>query len=676
MVDRDTRIQYLKGVGEKRSGQFAKLGVYSVGALLRYYPLRYEDWSALTPIAAAMPDEVCSVKAVVLAAPVALTTKSGTKLYKTDITDGTDVLTVTFFNNKYVTQQLEKGSEYIFYGKLTRNRFGCVEMLSPDFCLAQKGEYIRPVYRQSGTLTSKTIERCVAAALKELSGSQEETLPEDIIKRYRLPSLWQALNAIHFPQSADELAGAKRRLIFEELLVLQLGLLKRKSATGLANSPVLGRDYTAEFLASLPFEPTGAQLRSVNELAADMAKPHPMSRLLAGDVGSGKTAVAAAAIYSAVKNGLQCVLMAPTEVLATQHYNTLRAFFKDDINVELLTGSVSAKEKKRIKADVLSGQCQVLTGTHAVIQKDVQFARLGLTVTDEQHRFGVAQRSALGAKGENPHMLVMSATPIPRTLAMMIYGDLDVSLLDESPKGRIPVRTYAVTSSFHSRVYEYVKKHLNSGRQGFVICPLVEEGDSSLTPAVQYYEYLKNTVFRGFNVGLLHGQMKPKEKDAVMSEFVNGSIKLLVSTVVIEVGIDVPNATVMVIENAERFGLSQLHQLRGRIGRSSFVSDCILISDAQNTDATERFDILCKNSDGFKIADKDLEMRGPGDFFGSRQHGLPQLQIANLMTDTRALAEAGRVAKSIIARDPELKSPVNAGLAGEIERLFELAQGV
>ncbi len=671
MYNFETRLQYLNGVGEKRTGQFAKLGLFSIGALLRYYPIRYEDWSTITSIYEAPIGEVCCIKAVVFSPVTEIKAKGGTLICKTSITDGSDMLSLTFFNNRYIASSLKQGEEYLFFGKLSVNKFGAAEMISPQFTKAKGGEKIRPIYRQKGTLGSKFIERCIAQALSGLKENFPETLPLDLIEKYRLPSLETALNNMHFPESFEKLKEAKRRLVFEELLILQLGFLRKKSANSALSAAPISKDYTKEFLSSLPFSPTLAQKRCVKEAAEDIGKPSPMNRLLCGDVGSGKTAVAAALIYSAHKNSFQSALMVPTEVLAVQHFNTLTQMYKHfGINVMLLTGSTKAKEKRQIKEALSNGTCSVVVGTHAIIQKDVEFSNLGLVITDEQHRFGVAQRAALGFKGESPHILVMSATPIPRTLAMAVYGDLDISFLDEMPKGRLPVKTYHVSTAYRNRIYSFIKKHLDNDKQAFVVCSLVEEGESDLVPAVEYYEFLRDTHFKNYSIGLLHGQMKGKEKDAVMADFINKKHKLLVSTTVIEVGIDVPNAVVMMIENAERFGLSQLHQLRGRIGRGKEQSHCILVSDAVNDEALARFDILCKTNDGFKIADKDLEMRGPGDFFGSRQHGLPEMQIANLMTDSKSLIEAGRVARDIIKIDPQLKDERHKGLLYEVERLF------
>ena len=552
----------------------------------------------------------------------------------------------------------------------------CPYSLSPTFCVISyrtshlEKQRIRPIYKATSALSSKTVEKLTENALREIKGNLKEIIPEYLVKKYRLMGFEKTLNAVHFPESEEELALAKRRLIFEELLLLQLGLLtERNMGTNRSSSPIY-TDFSEEFFCSLPFEPTNAQKRAVSEATEDMKKCKPMNRLLQGDVGSGKTAVAAALMYTAVKNGFQSALMAPTEVLATQHFKTLKAFFGDDIKIELLTGSVTAKNKRIIREKLENGECNIIVGTHAIIQNDVIFNNLGLVITDEQHRFGVGQRASLSGKGNNPHTLVMSATPIPRTLAMMIYGDLDISVLDELPKGRQPVKTYCVPTSYHERIYKFIRKNIAEGRQAYIVCPLVEESESDLIPATEYYDYLKSTYFSDCTLGLLHGQMKPKEKEAVMNRFYSGEINLLISTVVIEVGVDVPNATVMAIENAERFGLSQLHQLRGRIGRGKNESTCILLSDAQNEEAQERFKIMCKTSDGFEIAKKDLEMRGPGDFFGSRQHGLPDMRIANLMTDTRILYEAQKSAKEIVDGTQPVSEAEKNSLLNEVNRLF------
>lgn len=670
MVNFDTRIQFLKGVGEARAKSLSKQGIYSIGDLLRNYPRAYEDWSNTTPLRDAQINENICVRAIVAQNPQVVQISGGRILVKTVISDGSDYIPVTFFNNKYVKDQLVEDQEYLFFGKITLDKYNNKTMLSPRFEKSLEKQRIRPIYKATASMPSKTTERLVETALREIKGNVQEIIPEYIVKRYRLMSFEEALRAIHFPESEAQLALAKRRLIFEELLLLQMGLMSEKTEGGNRASVPIRNDFTEEFYSTLPFDPTNAQKRAVSEAVEDMKNSKQMNRLLQGDVGSGKTAVAAALMYNAVKNGFQAALMAPTEVLANQHFKTLSNFFGDDINIELLTGSVTARNKRIIREKLQSGECDIVVGTHAIIQNDVEFNNLGLVITDEQHRFGVGQRASLSNKGNNPHTLVMSATPIPRTLAMMIYGDLDISVLDELPKGRQPVKTYHVPTSYHERIYNFIRKNIAQGQQAYIVCPLVSESDSDLVPATEYYDYLKSTYFADCTLGLLHGQMKPKDKDAVMARFYSGEIQLLISTVVIEVGVDVPNATVMAIENAERFGLSQLHQLRGRIGRGSKESTCILLSDAQNEEAVDRFETMCRTTDGFEIAKKDLEMRGPGDFFGSRQHGLPDMRIANLMTDTRILYEAQKTAKELVDNEVSVTTEERHLLAQEMKRLF------
>ena len=670
MVNFDTRIQFLKGVGEARAKSLAKQGIYSIGDLLRNYPRAYEDWNNTTLLRDAQVNENICVRAIVAQNPQVVKINGGRILVKTVISDGSDYIPVTFFNNKYVKDQLIEDQEYLFFGKITLDKYNNKTMLSPRFEKSLEKQRIRPIYKATASMPSKTTERLVETALREIKGNVQEIIPEYIVKKYRLMSFEEALRAIHFPESEEQLTLAKRRLIFEELLLLQMGLLCEKTEGGNRSSIPVRNDYTEDFYASLPFEPTNAQKRAVAEAVEDMKSNKQMNRLLQGDVGSGKTAVAAALMYNAVKNGFQAALMAPTEVLANQHFKTLSNFFGDDIDICLLTGSVTTSKKRDIRERLKDGDCDIVVGTHAIIQNDVEFNNLGLVITDEQHRFGVGQRVSLSNKGNNPHTLVMSATPIPRTLAMMIYGDLDISVLDELPKGRQPIKTYHVPTSYHERIYNFIRKNIAAGQQAYIVCPLVSESDSDLVPATEYYDYLKSTYFADCTLGLLHGQMKPKEKDAVMNRFYSGEIQLLISTVVIEVGVDVPNATIMAIENAERFGLSQLHQLRGRIGRGSKESTCILLSDAQNEEAVDRFETMCRTTDGFEIAKKDLEMRGPGDFFGSRQHGLPDMRIANLMTDTRILYEAQKTAKELVDNEVSITTEERHLLAQEMKRLF------
>lgn len=666
-----TDIKFLKGVGSVRAEAFLKASVPTVGALLRYYPRTYEDWSNVVPMREAPLGENCCVKGLVCEAPQKARIGGGKILFKTSITDGFGIINLVFFNNKYIPNMLKEGEEYYFFGKINVNRYGGREMTSPMFEKAAGEAKIRPVYPQTASLNSKTIERCVKTAL-----SQTETIPDyltsEFLRDYSLATLDFSIRNIHFPENYDALEKARNRLIFDELFTLQLGLLSMKNMTEkLKTGCVIEKDYTNEFMSLLPFTMTSAQQRAVSEAADDMKKDEPMSRLLQGDVGSGKTAVAAALVYSVVKNGFQAAVMAPTEVLAQQHYRTFTSFFKNtDLKIALLTGSTKAAEKREIKQALESGEINLIIGTHAIIQQDVVFSKLGFVVTDEQHRFGVAQRASFAAKGDNPHIYVMSATPIPRTLGLIMYGDLNVSVLDELPPGRQQIETFEVTTKYHNRLYSFIKKHLDRGLQAYIVCPLVEEGENDLVPATEYYKWLSENAFSGYTLGLLHGKMKPREKDDIMRKFSDGEIQLLVSTVVIEVGVDVPNATVMVIENAERFGLSQLHQLRGRIGRGTEKSTCVLVSDAQNEEACQRFKIMCETTDGFKIANADLEMRGPGDFFGKRQHGLPELRIADIMTDTEILMKAQRAAGDIISRDRDLSSAENEKLRRQVSKLF------
>ena len=670
-MEKDVHIQYLKGVGPAKAKLFEKLGITTVSALLRFFPRTYENWKDTVSILEAVPDKQVCIKAIVAQMPEEHRTAGGKILTKTTATDGTWVMTLTFFNNRYVKNQLEEGQEYLFFGKIQDSVYGGREMLSPRFVKAEGGTGLHPIYHQTQSLNAKAIAKCVRAALDSYSDLLPETLPEDLIKKYRLLPLREAVEKIHFPQSEDDILAARRRLIYEELLVLQLGLLRIRSDKAQADAVALSTDFTPEFFSHLPFSPTQAQRRAVAECVADMQKTKPMNRLLQGDVGSGKTAVAAALVYTAVKNGLQAAVMAPTEVLAEQHAKTFSNFFKGtSVRCALLTGTVNAAQKKHLKAALKAGEIDLLIGTHAILQADVEFHNLGLVVTDEQHRFGVEQRAALRSKGTAPHTLVMSATPIPRTVALVIYGDLDISILDELPKGRKPILTYAVDTSYRKRLYDFIKKHIADGGQGYIVCPLVEEGETERVSAQALYEKLAADEFKNYRVGLLHGKIKPKEKEEIMRRFASGEIQLLICTVVVEVGIDVPNSSVMLIENAECFGLSQLHQLRGRIGRGQRQSHCVLVSDAKNEVSQRRFQILCDTNDGFRIADEDLQLRGPGDFFGARQHGLPSLKIADLATDSRILHAAQSDARRILGEDPDLEKQENQGLQDAVSRLF------
>ena len=669
-----TDIRFLKGIGEKRAEGFRKLGIMTIGDLLSFYPRDYENWSEAVSINDAKEDETVAIKAIIVSRMLPIKTRSGKIMYRTCATDGVGMMNITFFNNSYAAKDMKENEEFIFFGKIKVNEHGGKEMISPKYEKAEKGEYIHPVYRQNTVITSKMTAKAVKTALDLFSDKIPETLPSEQLLKYRLPSFSQALRSIHFPKNEEDIKAARRRLIYEELLILQLGILSHSNKDTETASCVLEKDYTDEFAAFLPFPLTNAQKRAIKECASDMKMLSPMRRLLQGDVGSGKTAVAAALMYSAVKNGFQCALMAPTEVLARQHSETFSRFFENtDINIVLLTGSTTAKNKKIIKEKIASGEADIIIGTHAVITDDTVFKSCALVITDEQHRFGVNQRAALREKGKSPHVLVMSATPIPRTLSLIIYGDLSISVLDEKPKGRQEIKTVQVNSLYHERIYSFIKKEVKSGNQCYIVCPMVEENEEAVSDrksASEYFGLLSTTVFSDIKCGLLHGQMKPKQKDAVMDAFKKGDIDVLICTIVIEVGIDVPNAGIIVIENAECFGLSQLHQLRGRVGRGSRKSHCILVSDAKNENSIQRFRILCESNDGFRIAEEDLKLRGPGDFFGSRQSGLPDLKIASLMTDSRILYAARDEAQRILTDDPFLEKEQNNQLKQKISLLF------
>lgn len=672
-MDFNTDLRYIKGIGERRCELFKKLGIDSIDALLSFYPRLYEDWSKIRKIKDANFGETVCVKAIVDTNFRENKIRKGLTIYKGEVTDGQSLMKLTIFNNQYAANSLKDGEEYLFYGKITGNLYE-KEMMNPEFAKAETGEIIRPIYRQTQNLSTKVIQNVIRNLLDNIGDKIEETIPDEIRKKYNLCTRFYALENIHFPSSDHALEISKKRLVFEELLVLQLGLVALKGRNRKFSAYTIKKDFTKDFFDLLPFKMTNAQQRAVSEALNDMKTNVPMNRLLQGDVGSGKTAVAAALVYNAAKNNIQSALMAPTEILAIQHYNTFEKLFENaDIKIALLTGSTSAKEKRIIKEKLASGEIDFVTGTHALIQKDVFFSNLGLVITDEQHRFGVEQRGNFSAKGKNPHTFVMSATPIPRTLALIIYGDLDVSILDELPPLRQKIETYKITSALHIRAMNYVKKHLNEGRQGYVICPLVEESEMPLISAEEYYDKMSKGIFKDYKLGILHGKMKSGDKEKVMADFVEGKIQLLISTTVVEVGVDVPNAVIMVIENAERFGLSQLHQLRGRIGRGKHLSTCILVSDAENEEAVKRLDILCKTTDGFKIADEDLKLRGPGDFFGARQHGLPELKIANMIENIDVLKETQKCARMILEDDPKLQKPSHKNLKNEVKKLFESA---
>ena len=618
----DSPVCYIKGVGEKRAKLLEKLGITTALQLAEHYPRGYIDFNETTAISELMNDgENHVVKAFV--------TKKfppyygRINIFKVLVSDGTGDMLITFFNSDYSFTRLKLDNEYCFYGKVAGD-FLRKEMNSPVFIDSSEPNKLMPRYSLTTGISQGIMSNCIKNVLSDFT--YEDYLSDKLKEKYGLISYDSALRWIHFPENKEQYDKAKYRLTFEELFLLQLGLKSMKNRNKRLSGATMQDKSVEAYYSSLPFELTGAQKRAISDCCTDMQKSVPMNRLLQGDVGSGKTAVAAGAAYFAYLNGYQSTLMAPTEILAKQHYDTLHKFLAPlGVTIALLTGSQTPAQKKQIRQLIADGQIDIAVGTQALIQKSTRFSSLGLVITDEQHRFGVEQRAALGSKGNEPHVLVMSATPIPRTLGMIIYGDLDISILDEMPKGRLPVRTYAVDTNYRERLYKFILKYVNNGFQAYIVCPLIEEGVSEKAAATEYINSLQNTCLANVPTGLLHGKMKQADKDAVMQDFKDNKLKVLVATSVIEVGVDVPNAVVMVIENAEQFGLSQLHQLRGRVGRGTEQSHCILVTDNKSEYTKQRMDTMVRTADGFEIANEDLKLRGPGDFFGSKQHGLQTL---------------------------------------------------
>ncbi len=664
-------ISSLSGIGPKRAVLFNKLGIYSVGDIIEFYPRTYEDWSSVEKIENLLYGSDVCIKAT-LATPVNDAHISGGRIIsRAMVYDDTGSLQIVFFNNRYISSMLRKGCEYFFYGRVTFDSHGA-QMVAPTFSSADEKTGFHPVYKQTAGLTSKNVESAVKQAIVLLPKKVNDPLPEQVRNAFGLCDLSTALHGIHFPHTREELDTARKRLITEELVVLNLGMRTLREHSRGVSGVKITKDFSAEFAQFLPFNMTNAQKRAVSDCVADITqKSAPMNRLVQGDVGSGKTAVAASVCYTVVKNGFQAAFMAPTEILARQHYETFRRLLDNtDISVGLLTGSLKESEKKKIRQNLINGSIDIIIGTHALITDKTEFKNLGLAVTDEQHRFGVAQRAKLLGKGENPHLLVMSATPIPRTLGLIIFGDLDISVIDELPPSRKPVKTVHFSAAQRSRAYNFIRSEVASGRQAYIVCPLVEEGElEEVAAAEEYAAELMLKEFSDIPVGLVHGQMKSDEKDEIMQKFISGEYPILVATTVIEVGVDVPNASVIMIENAERFGLSQLHQLRGRVGRGDSQSYCILVSDKGNQLTRERLEVMCSTNDGFKIADEDLRMRGPGDFFGHRQHGLPQMSIADF-ADTKSLELSQKVSDYIIFTYKDIRNEELRLLKAEIDRLF------
>ena len=671
----DTPVRYLKGVGPKTAERFEKLGILTLSDLLCHYPRRYLDFSKPYSIAEAPADTECVVKAEVFAKPGGRILPGGRRMERITAGDDVSSLEITWFNNPYAAQKLELGQEYYFQGIVTGGMLRR-QMVNPQVRTdAQvKSSPFEAVYPQTEGLTSSAIAKCVRQLLPHAE-LLPDPLPSEMLKKYRLLSKADAVRAIHCPATEEEAFAARRRLIYEELLVLQLGIGRMKNHGAASTGAPMKKADASPFWESLPFSPTGAQRRAVEEILTDMSGETSMNRLLQGDVGSGKTLVAAAAIWACIRAGYQAALLAPTEILASQHAENLNRLLSPfGMRVALLTGGMKAAARRTTLAAIRDDEADLIVGTHAILSEGVEFARLGLAVVDEQHRFGVRQRGLLAEKAVNPHLLVMSATPIPRTLGLLMYGDLDISILDELPPGRKPVKTRCITGKKRADLYGFLDREIDSGRQVYIVCPAIEDaGGSGLNAVKSYYEDIAKAYLPDRRVGLMHGKLKPKEKAGVMDDFKSGRLDALVSTTVIEVGVDVPNATVMVIENAERYGLSALHQLRGRVGRGAAESWCFLVSDNASESVQKRLKFLCSTSDGFAVAQYDLETRGPGDFFGSRQHGLPTLQIADLMNDTRTLHAAQSEAVALLAEDPLLERPEHALLARQVEQMFDKA---
>lgn len=672
-------VTILKGVGEAKAKLFANLNIFTLGDLICHFPRGYEDRTKLVTISELSPDVPACFRATVMNNPRTAHIRKGLDMTKVQLADTTGRLNVTFFNNRFAAGQLEYGREYIFYGAVSGDFVG-YNMTNPVFenpdSPGLTTRRVLPIYPLTAGLTNAAVGKAVLQALA-VCDPPAEILPEAIRAEYGILPAEEAYHAIHQPRDMEQAAQAKKRLIFEEFFVFSAGLSLMRSSRAEKKCTPYHNFNMKPFYGSLPFALTGAQSRAVEEILSDFRSGKPMNRLVQGDVGSGKTMVAAAAAYCAAGNGAQTALMAPTEILAEQHYASLSKLFAPlGITVDLLTGSMTVRQKREARERLASGETQVVVGTHALLTDATRFLRLGLVIADEQHRFGVAQRSKLSEKGEDPHLLVMSATPIPRTLALLMYGDLDVSILDELPPGRQTVETFLVGESYRARINAFIRKQVAEGHQCFVVCPAVEENQElGVKAASAWAETLQQTVFPDLRIALLHGQMKGAEKEAAMAAFARGEADVMVATTVIEVGVDVPNATLMVIEDADRFGLSQLHQLRGRVGRGKAKSYCILTSHNRNPETLQRLKALCKTNDGFRIAEEDLKLRGPGDFFGSRQSGLPAFRVGDLSCDLATLKQAQTASAQWIDAHGTEDTPEARALRERIGELFARAEG-
>ena len=674
IIDLFSPVTALKGVGPARAKQLEKLGIFTLYDLIAFFPRAYEDRTKRAVIAALEPDVPTCFEAMVISQPQTAYIRRGMELTRVRVADETGQLTLSWFNQSYRKTQLVYGESYVFYGAVRADHPG--QMANPSFeSVASAGKTtgrLLPVYPLTAGITSRILSSCSAQALDACRTELPDILPEAVRQQYHLCPAPMAYEMIHRPLDAELLNEARRRLVFEEFFIFSAGLALLRSRQIHGEAIPCRTDCMAPFDAALPFRLTGAQRRAIGDILHDLASGIPMNRLVQGDVGSGKTMVAAAAAFCAVQNGLQAAFMAPTEILAEQHTKTLSALLAPlGVSVALLTGSMTAAQRRPVLAGLADGSVQLIVGTHALLSEKTVFQSLGLVIADEQHRFGVAQRARLAAKGHSPHLLVMSATPIPRTLALIAYGDLSVSVLDELPPGRKPVETFLVGESMRQRIHAFTRKQCAAGHQVYIVCPAVEETDDvSLKSAEAWTETLRSAVFPDLRVGLLHGKMKGAEKEAALSAFSRHETDILVCTTVVEVGVDVPNATLMVIENADRFGLAQLHQLRGRVGRGYAQSYCILVSSTRSAETTARLKALCATNDGFQIAETDLAQRGPGDFLGNRQHGLPLFKVASLQMDLQTLQDAQQAAAAYIASSDSLNAPAFAPLRARIDALF------
>ena len=672
-------VTLLKGVGPARAKQLENLCIRTLGDLICHFPRGYEDRTKLVPIEKLEPDVPACFRAMVMNTPRLSHIRKGLDIAKVQVADTTGRLSLTFFNNRYVTDLLQYGREYIFYGAVSGDFIG-YNMTNPVFEPVEAPgvttRQVLPIYPLTAGLSNQVLLKLVRQALS-VCDPPAEVLPREIREKYEILPAEEAYRVIHQPGSMEQAEQAKKRLIFEEFFVFSAGLALMRAARAEKRTQPYFNLNMKPFYAALPFTLTGAQRRAVEDILRDFSSGAPMNRLVQGDVGSGKTMVAAAAVYCAAGNHKQSAFMAPTEILAEQHYDSLKKLFDPlGISLALLTGSMPLKEKRQVREALTQGRVQAVVGTHALLSDDTAFQDLGLVIADEQHRFGVGQRSRLSGKGEDPHLLVMSATPIPRTLALLMYGDLDVSILDELPPGREPVDTFLVGESYRARLNAFIRKQVQEGHQCFIVCPAVEENEElGLKAASAWAETLQKTVFPDLRVALLHGQMKSAEKEAAMAAFSRGEADVMVATTVVEVGVDVPNATLMVVEDADRFGLSQLHQLRGRVGRGSWQSYCVLVSDNQNEETRRRLKVMTKTADGFKIAEEDLRLRGPGDFFGSRQSGLPAFRVADLSCDMTTLKEAQSASAAWIDAHGTEDSPEAEALRSRIGELFRRSEG-